>query len=59
MDQFVKNVLKHSEDHTYAALAEYLNSNVELLGKQDAQSLDNVIDAFDVSKQTLGVLAVL
>ena len=59
MDQFMKSVLKHSEDETYAALAEVLQSNAELLAKQDSQSLDNVIDALDASKQSLGVLGAL
>ena len=59
MDQLIKNILKHSEDHTYAALAEHLQSNAELLAKQDSQSLDNVIDALDTSKQSIGVLAAL
>lgn len=59
MDQLMKSILKHSEDHTYAALAEAIQSNAELLGKQDVQSLDSVIDALDASKQSLGVLAVL
>lgn len=55
----MKSVLKHSEDETYAALAEVLQSNAELLAKQDSQSLDNVIDALDASKQSLGVLGAL
>ena len=55
----MKNILKHSEDHTYTALAIYLQSNAELLAKQDSQSLDNVVDALDASKQSLGVLAAL
>ena len=55
----MKNILKHSEDHTYAALAESLQKNAELLAKQDLQSLDNVVDALDASKQSLGVLAAL
>lgn len=59
MDQLMKSILKHSEDKTYAALAEVLQNNTELLGKQDSQSLDNVIDALDASKQSLGVLAAL
>jgi len=59
MDQLIKGILKHSEEHTYAALAEFLQNNAELLGKQDSQSLDSVINALDVSKQSLGVLAAL
>lgn len=59
MDQLMKSILKHSEEQTYAALAEALQSNAELLAKQDSQSLDNVIDALDASKQSLGVLAAL
>ena len=59
MDQLMKSILKHSEEHTYSALAENLQSNAELLAKQDSQSLDNVVDALDASKQSLGVLAAL
>lgn len=59
MDQLMKNILKHSEEQNYAALAEELQRNTELLEKQDSQSLDGVIDALDASKQSLGVLAAL
>ena len=59
MDQLMKSILKYSEDHTYAALAENLQKNADLLAKQDSQSLDNVVDALDASKQSLGVLAAL
>lgn len=59
MDQLMKSILKHSEDQTYAALAEVLQSHAEFLSKQDSQSLDTVIDALDASKQSLGVLAAL
>ena len=55
----MKSILKHSEEKTYAALAEVLQNNAELLAKQDSQSLDSVIDALDASKQSLGVLAAL
>jgi len=59
MDQLMKSILKHTEDRTYAALAENLQNNAELLAKQDSQSLDNFINALDASKQSLGVLAAL
>ncbi|XP_065914213.1 COP9 signalosome complex subunit 3-like [Dysidea avara] len=59
MDQLAKNILKHSEDKTFSALAEHLQNNSELLARQDSQSLDNLIEALDVSQQSLGVLAIL
>jgi len=59
MDQLAKNILKHSEDKTFSALAEHLQNNAELLAKQDSQSLDNLIEVLDVSQQSLGVLAIL
>jgi len=59
MDQLAKNILKHSEDKTFSALAEHLQNNADLLAKQDSQSLDNLIEALDVSQQSLGVLAIL
>ena len=59
MDQLMKSILKYTEDRNYTALAENLQSNAELLAKQDSQSLDNFINALDASKQSLGVLAAL
>ena len=55
----MKSILKHTEDRNYTALAENLQSNAELLAKQDSQSLDSFINALDASKQSLGVLAAL